>query len=59
MKNLLTKYFLAFLFAGILISASAQKPSKPNTDQIKRKWLDVAYATASPAQKLDIYIPEI
>ncbi len=58
MKNLLTKYFLAFLFAGILFSASAQKPSKPNTDQIKRKWLDVAYATASPAQKLDIYLPE-
>jgi acetyl esterase/lipase len=59
MKNLLTKYFLVFLLAGILFSASAQKPSKPNTDQIKRKWLDLAYATKSPAQKLDIYIPEI
>lgn len=25
---------------------------------IKRKWLDVAYATQSDAQKLDIYLPE-
>lgn len=26
---------------------------------IKRKWLDVAYATQSDAQKLDIYLPEV
>jgi len=28
-----------------------------NTDAIKRKSLDLAYATASPAQKLDLYLP--
>lgn len=26
--------------------------------QFKRKWLDVPYATASPSQKLDIYLPD-
>jgi acetyl esterase/lipase len=26
--------------------------------QIKRKWLDIPYAHQSPAQKLDIYLPE-
>ena len=31
---------------------------KANTDQIKRKWLNVAYAKTSPAQKLDIYLPD-
>jgi acetyl esterase/lipase len=40
-----------------VISIQAQ-PGKPNTDHIKNKWLDVAYATASQAQKLDIYLPE-
>jgi acetyl esterase/lipase len=39
------------------MSIQAQ-PGKPNTSQIKNKWLDVAYATASQAQKLDIYLPE-
>lgn len=29
-----------------------------NTDHIKRKFLDIPYATLSPAQKLDIYLPE-
>ena len=29
-----------------------------NTDQIKRKWLNSAYAKTSPAQKLDIYLPD-
>ncbi|MDE5977993.1 MAG: alpha/beta hydrolase [Turicibacter sp.] len=29
-----------------------------DTQHIKRKWLDVAYATQSDAQKLDIYLPE-
>ena len=26
---------------------------------IKRKWLDVAYADQSPAQKLDIFLPDV
>jgi len=29
-----------------------------NTDHIKRKFLDIPYATISPAQKLDIYLPD-
>jgi len=29
-----------------------------NNDHIKRKFLDVPYASLSPAQKLDIYLPE-
>jgi len=29
-----------------------------HTDQIKRKYLDIPYAGLSPAQKLDIYLPE-
>ena len=32
-------------------------PPPMETSHIKRKWLDVAYATQSPAQKLDIYLP--
>lgn len=30
-----------------------------DTDHIKRKFLDVAYASLSPAQKLDIYLPDV
>lgn len=33
-------------------------PPPANTDHIKRKFLDVPYANISPAQKLDIYLPE-
>ncbi|EFL50339.1 Alpha/beta hydrolase fold-3 domain protein [Solidesulfovibrio fructosivorans JJ]] len=29
-----------------------------DTDRIRRKWLDIPYASLSPAQKLDIYLPE-
>ena len=29
-----------------------------NTDHVKRKILDIPYATISPAQKLDIYLPD-
>jgi acetyl esterase/lipase len=29
-----------------------------DTDHVKRKFLDVAYASLSPAQKLDIYLPD-
>ncbi len=41
--------FLEVLFAQIPIA---------NTKSIKRKYRDIAYATISPAQKLDIYLPE-
>jgi acetyl esterase/lipase len=29
-----------------------------DTSHIKRKWLDIPYADKSPAQKLDIYLPD-
>jgi acetyl esterase/lipase len=35
----------------------AQPPGKASTDHIKNKWMDMAYASVSPAQKLDIYLP--
>jgi acetyl esterase/lipase len=36
----------------------AELPPPANTDHIKRKFLDLPYAHLSPAQKLDIYLPE-
>jgi acetyl esterase/lipase len=33
------------------------QPHLLDTHGVTRKWLDVAYATGSPAQKLDIYLP--
>lgn len=43
-------------------SQSGNRPSGPplpaNTDHIKRKFLDLPYARTSPAQKLDIYLPD-
>jgi acetyl esterase/lipase len=54
-KNFVTLIILSLL---IPVSALPQGQRKANTDNIKRKWLDVAYATKSPAQKLDIYLPD-
>jgi acetyl esterase/lipase len=33
-------------------------PPMMNVDHIKRKWLDIPYASQSLAQRMDIYIPE-
>ena len=33
-------------------------PPQMDTSQLHRKWLDVAYASQSPTQKLDIYLPQ-
>jgi acetyl esterase/lipase len=55
MRNLIVLAVAGVIF---LSSSSAQGTRKSNTENIKRKWLDVAYATKSPAQKLDIYIPD-
>ncbi len=46
----------SFLLFGIFLSISVWAQN-PNTDTIQRKWLDVPYAKASRAQKLDIYLP--
>ena len=47
---------LAALFMTVYPSAQGQRTA--NTDYIKRKWIDIAYANQSQAQKLDIYLPE-
>jgi len=54
------KNFVALIILSLIIPVSAlpQGQRKANTDNIKRKWLDVAYAIKSPAQKLDVYLPD-
>ena len=47
---------LAALFMPVYPSAKGQTTA--NTDYIKRKWIDIAYANQSQAQKLDIYLPD-
>ena len=55
--------FLNFAFAFFLtitcLISNAQQGQAPtaNTDSIKNKWQDIAYANISQAQKLDIYLP--
>lgn len=41
----------------VSLAAFAQPPAAANTDAIKRKWLNIAYASVSKAQQLDIYLP--
>jgi len=38
--------------------AILDSPPAANTEHIKRKFLDIPYASTSPAQKLDIYLPD-
>lgn len=54
------KNFFALIILSLIIPVSAlpQGQRKANTDNIKRKWLDLPYATKSPAQKLDVYLPD-
>ena len=33
-------------------------PPKIDANKYKRKWLDIPYASQSPAQKMDIYLPD-
>ena len=46
---------IALIFWALVCFA---QPPAANTDHIKRKWLNISYATISAAQKLDIYLPE-
>jgi len=59
-KSKSNRYWVTVLLTGVFSFSTmmAQQPRKANTDHIKRKWLDIAYATASSAQQLDIYLPE-
>ncbi|MCL6258086.1 alpha/beta hydrolase [Aquiflexum sp. TKW24L] len=55
----LTKLYVIFaLLLFVSHSTHSQQSGKINTDHIKKKWLDLEYATISPAQKLDIYLPD-
>ena len=42
---------------GSVHYAVLEAPPRANTDHIRRKRLDLAYASISPAQKLDLYLP--
>ncbi len=47
-------FLSVFFYAGFFVQAQ----DRVNTDKIGRKWLDVSYADQSPAQKLDVYLPD-
>ena len=56
-KFIYTRVITAVIFIFFALVCFAQ-PTAANTDNIKRKWLNISYATISPAQKLDIYLPD-
>ncbi len=49
--------FYIILTASLLHTIVACQQPKANTQVVQNKWTDVAYATTSAAQKLDIYLP--
>ena len=56
----LSRVWSLMILSGVLFStySFAQGSRKVNTDQIKRKWLDISYSTESQSQKLDVYLPD-
>jgi len=48
-----TRYWITVFIMGVFSVSTlmAQNSRIANTDHIKRKWLDIAYATASTAQQ--------
>lgn len=56
-RELYQKIILVWVLVASFTAVSSGQP-KPNTDQIKRKWLNISYAQTSAAQKLDIYLPD-
>jgi acetyl esterase/lipase len=53
------KRFMALILTTVIfLTVTSAQSRKANTDNIKRKWLDIAYAVKSQSQKLDIYIPD-
>jgi acetyl esterase/lipase len=51
------RILLIYIAMTISNYAWSQMAVKLNTENIKRKWLDVPYALQSKSQKLDIYLP--
>jgi len=50
--------WIFLVLVGFLFPIFSFAQGSPNIDNIKLKWLDIAYATTSQAQKLDVYLPE-
>ena len=59
-KNYSLRHWIFLILNGFLfpVFSFAQGSRQPDIGSIKLKWLDIAYASTSPAQKLDIYLPE-
>jgi acetyl esterase/lipase len=59
MRHLMSPIFVLIALAcAVPVFADGPDPRYlPNTHGVTRIWMDVAYAAASPAQKLDIYLP--
>ena len=55
-KSIYTRAVTTVTFIFIFLVGFAQPPAA-NTKHIKRKWLNIPYATICAAQKLDIYLP--
>jgi acetyl esterase/lipase len=58
MKSKKLRYQITLLLLSVALGIAYAQPKQPDTDHIKRKWRDVPYASVSPAQKLDIYLPD-
>ena len=56
-KIIYTRVITAVTFIFFALGCFAQPPAA-NTNNINRKWQNISYATISPAQKLDIYLPD-
>lgn len=55
-----TGIFIIPVIILVMLSVSSRSEAQGRVDKqhITRKWLDISYADVSPAQKLDIYLPE-
>ena len=56
-KIIYTRVVTVVTFIFFALGFFAQ-PQAANTNNINRKWQNIFYATISPAQKLDIYLPD-
>ncbi len=55
LKNRL--FFVCSLFTTTVLAQSGVDLGRADVSKIARRWTNLAYATASPAEKLDIYLP--
>jgi len=52
------RFLVVLIILTISINSLGQPNRKANNENIKRKWLDIAYASVSNSQKMDIYLPD-